>query len=112
MVGLRAANVMLSLVVILIVAALFYKDYASLIRNNKSVVKMLTPSNFVAGTIKFTEQRYFTRNLPLVKIGEDARKGPLIAGQAKKTLVIWWWAKPPAPKTSPSAATSAKPTRA
>ncbi len=35
MVGLRAANVMLSLVVILIVAALFYKDYASLIRNNK-----------------------------------------------------------------------------
>ncbi|HFD3844396.1 TPA: phosphoethanolamine transferase EptA [Serratia marcescens] len=88
MVGLRAANVMLSLVVILIVAALFYKDYASLIRNNKSVVKMLTPSNFVAGTIKFTEQRYFTRNLPLVKIGEDARKGPLIAGQAKKTLVI------------------------
>lgn len=75
MVGLRAANVMLSLVVILIVAALFYKDYASLIRNNKSVVKMLTPSNFVAGTIKFTEQRYFTRNLPLVKIGEDARKG-------------------------------------
>ncbi len=34
-------------------------DYASLIRNNKSVVKMLTPSNFVAGTIKFTEQRYF-----------------------------------------------------
>ena len=51
MVGLRAANVMLSLVVILIVAALFYKDYASLIRNNKSVVKMLTPSNFVAGTI-------------------------------------------------------------
>jgi len=88
MVGLRAANVMLSLVVILIVAALFYKDYASLIRNNKSVVKMLTPSNFVAGTIKFTEQRYFTRNLPLVKIGEDARKGPQIAKQTKNTLVI------------------------
>ncbi|HDJ1442176.1 TPA: phosphoethanolamine transferase EptA [Serratia rubidaea] len=86
--GLRAANIMLSLVVILLIAALFYKDYASLIRNHKSVVKMLTPSNFVAGTIKFTEQRYFTRNLPLVKIGEDAHKGPRIRAEQKKTLVI------------------------
>ncbi|AGB82343.1 putative membrane-associated, metal-dependent hydrolase [Serratia sp. FGI94] len=88
MLGLRAANIMLSLVVILLIAAFFYKDYASLIRNHKSVVKMLTPSNFVAGTIKFTEQHYFTRNLPLVKIGEDAHKGPLIRAEQKKTLVI------------------------
>jgi lipid A ethanolaminephosphotransferase len=88
MLGIRAANVMLSVVIILLIAAFFYKDYASLIRNNKSVVKMLTPSNFVAGTIKFTQQRYFTRNLPLIKIGEDAKKGSLISGQQKKTLVI------------------------
>lgn len=88
MLGLRAANVMLSVVVILLVAALFYKDYASLIRNNKSVVKMLTPSNFVAGTIKFAEHRYFSSNLPLVKIGEDAQLGTTILSQEKKTLVI------------------------
>lgn len=86
--GLRAANVMLSLVVILLIAALFYKDYASLIRNNKSVVKMLTPSNFIAGAIKLTEQRELTRSLPLVKIGEDAHKGPLLRAEQKKTLVI------------------------
>ncbi|KFK94732.1 MULTISPECIES: phosphoethanolamine transferase EptA [unclassified Serratia (in: enterobacteria)] len=88
MMGLRAANVMLSIVVIMLVAALFYKDYASLIRNNKSVVKMLTPSNYVAGTIKFAEHRYFSSNLPLVKIGEDAQLGAAIRGQEKKTLVI------------------------
>ncbi|EFE94343.1 phosphoethanolamine transferase EptA [Serratia odorifera] len=88
MLGLRAANVMLSAVVILLIAALFYKDYASLLRNNKSVVKMLTPSDFIAGTLKFTEQRYFTSNLPLVSIGKDAHKGPLIAAEQKKTLVV------------------------
>lgn len=88
MLGLRAANVMLSAVVILLVAALFYKDYASLIRNNKSVVKMLTPSNLVSGSIKYAQHRYFHKNLPLVKIGEDAHLGPVIRGQAKKTLVI------------------------
>ncbi|QHA89652.1 phosphoethanolamine transferase EptA [Serratia rhizosphaerae] len=86
--GLRAANMMLSLVVILLIAALFYKDYASLIRNNKSVVNMLTPSNFIAGAVKLAEQRELTRHLPLVKIGEDAHKGPLIRAEQKKTLVI------------------------
>lgn len=88
MLGLRAANVMLSVVVILLVAALFYKDYASLIRNNKSVVKMITPTNFVSGTIKYAQHRYFHKNLPLIKIGEDAHLGPVISGQAKKTVVI------------------------
>ncbi|TQI80394.1 lipid A ethanolaminephosphotransferase [Serratia fonticola] len=88
MFGLRAANVMFSVVAILLVAAFFYKDYASLIRNNKNVVKMLTPSNFVAGTLKFVEHHYFSHNLPLVKIGEDAHPGAVISHQPKKTLVI------------------------
>lgn len=88
MFGLRAANVMFSVVAILLVAAFFYKDYASLIRNNKNVVKMLTPSNFVAGTLKFVEHHYFSHNLPLVKIGEDAHPGAVISHQQKKTLVI------------------------
>ncbi|ATM95966.1 putative cell division protein [Yersinia frederiksenii] len=88
MLGLRAANILLSTVVILLVAALFYKDYASLIRNNKSIVKMLTPSNFVSGSFQFAKHKYFASNMALVTIGEDAHKGPIISGQQKKTLVI------------------------
>ncbi|MFL4555823.1 phosphoethanolamine transferase EptA [Yersinia kristensenii] len=88
MLGLRAANILLSTVIIMLVATLFYKDYASLIRNNKSIVKMLTPSNFVSGGVQFAKHKYFARNMPLVTIGEDAHKGPLISGQQKKTLVI------------------------
>lgn len=88
MLGLRAANILLSTVVILLVAALFYKDYASLIRNNKSIVKMLTPSNFVSGSFQFAKHKYFASNMALVTIGEDAHKGPIIRGQQKKTLVI------------------------
>lgn len=88
MLGLRAANILLSTVIILLVATLFYKDYASLIRNNKSIVKMLTPSNFVSGSFQFAKHKYFASNMALVTIGEDAHKGPLISGQQKKTLVI------------------------
>ncbi|CNH57200.1 phosphoethanolamine transferase EptA [Yersinia pekkanenii] len=88
MLGLRAANILLSTLIIFLVATLFYKDYASLIRNNKSIVKMLTPSNFVSGSFQLAKNKYFTRNMPLVTIGEDAHKGPLISGQQQKTLVI------------------------
>lgn len=88
MLGLRAANILASVVIILLIAALFYKDYASLIRNNKSIVKMLTPSNFVSGSFQFAKHKYFTSNMSLVTIGEDAHKGLLISGQQKKTLVI------------------------
>lgn len=88
MLGLRAANILASVVIILLIAALFYKDYASLIRNNKSMVKMLTPSNFVSGSFQFAKHKYFASNMSLVTIGEDAHKGPLISGQQKKTLVI------------------------
>ncbi|WP_145557557.1 phosphoethanolamine transferase EptA [Yersinia aldovae] len=88
MLGLRVANILISFVIILLIAALFYKDYASLIRNNKSIVKMLTPSNFVTGSFQFAKHKYFTRNMPLLRIGEDADKGPVIRGQQKKTVVI------------------------
>ncbi|WP_145497954.1 phosphoethanolamine transferase EptA [Yersinia bercovieri] len=88
MLGLRAANILLSAVIIMLVAALFYKDYASLIRNNKSIVKMLTPSNFVSGSFQFARHKYFASNMSLVRIGEDAHKGPVISGQQKRTLVI------------------------
>ncbi|MCB5300973.1 phosphoethanolamine transferase EptA [Yersinia bercovieri] len=88
MLGLRAANILLSAVIIMLVATLFYKDYASLIRNNKSIVKMLTPSNFVSGSFQFARHKYFASNMSLVRIGEDAHKGPVISGQQKRTLVI------------------------
>ncbi|MDU6412652.1 MAG: phosphoethanolamine transferase EptA [Yersiniaceae bacterium] len=88
MLGLRAANILASVVIILLIAAFFYKDYASLIRNNRSIVKMLTPSNYVSGTISFAHHRYFDENLPLVRIGTDAHKGPVILAQPKKTLVV------------------------
>ena len=88
MLGLRAANILASVVIILLIAAFFYKDYASLIRNNRSIVKMLTPSNYVSGTLSFAHHRYFADNLPLIPIGTDARKGPVILAQPKKTLVV------------------------
>lgn len=84
----RLAGALGALLIILLMAVLFYKDYASLIRNNKGLVKMITPANIVSGTGHYVDQRWLQGSQQLVKIGEDAHKGPLIAAEQKKTLVV------------------------
>lgn len=50
-IGQRFLIIALSLLTILLVAVLFYKDYASLMRNNKELVKSITPSNVITANL-------------------------------------------------------------
>lgn len=84
----RLTGALGAILLILLMAALFYKDYASLIRNNKNLIKMITPANVVSGTGHYVDQRYLQGSQELVKIGGDAHKGPLISAATKKTLVV------------------------
>ena len=84
----RLVGALGAILLILLMAVLFYKDYASLIRNNKGLVKMITPANIVSGTGHYVDQRYLQGDQALVKIGQDAHKGPLMSAAAKKTLVV------------------------
>lgn len=78
-----------SVLVILLIAALMYKDYASLFRNNKGLVKMVTPANVVSGVIHYVDNRWLQGSQQLVRIGQDAHKGPMVKAATKKTLVIF-----------------------
>lgn len=84
----RLASALGALLLILLMGVLFYKDYASLIRNNKGLVKMITPVNVVSGAGHYLDHRFLQGSQALVKIGQDAHKGPLIRANAKKTLVV------------------------
>jgi lipid A ethanolaminephosphotransferase len=84
----RLVSVLAGLLVIILVAAVFYKDYASLFRNNKGVVKMVTPANYISALSRYSKERWFAGDQTLIKIGADAQKGPLIKQQPKKTLVV------------------------
>ncbi|WP_058909917.1 phosphoethanolamine transferase EptA [Entomohabitans teleogrylli] len=86
--AMRFAAVLAALLAIILIAAVFYKDYASLFRNNKSVVKMVTPVNYISALSGYAKSRWFAGDKTLIRIGEDARKGPLLLGQQKKTVVI------------------------
>ncbi len=84
----RLAAFLGALMVIILVASVFYKDYASLFRNNKSIVKMVTPANYVSAMMKYSQERWFAGDQTLVRIGQDAHKGPAILAQKKKTVLI------------------------
>lgn len=84
----RVAAILGALMVIILVASVFYKDYASLFRNNKAIVKMVTPANYVSAIAKYSKNRWFAGDQTLVRIGEDAHKGPVILAQKKKTVLV------------------------
>lgn len=83
----RVASLTISVVLIALVALLFYKDYASLFRNNKELVKSLSPSNSIVASLSYYSHRE-RANLPLVTIGEDAHQAPQMLTGAKKNLTI------------------------
>ncbi|QQG28081.1 phosphoethanolamine transferase EptA [Pectobacterium carotovorum] len=86
-IGMRFLSVIISLFAILSVAAFFYKDYASFMRNNKELVKAITPSNIVAASLSYHKHSVLA-NLPLDQIGLDAHKAAPPSPTAKKNLVI------------------------
>jgi len=72
---------------VLVVALFFYKDYASLFRNNRELVKSLGPSNSITAAYSYYKHHRMD-NLPLVKLGEDATRVPQMHQGTKKNLTI------------------------
>lgn len=86
-VAVRLLSIVVSALLIILVAAFFYKDYASLFRNNKELVKTLSPSNSITASLSWYSHNR-TANLPLVRIGEDARQRPEMQRGPHKNLTI------------------------
>lgn len=83
----RLISVAISVCLILLVALFFYKDYASLFRNNKELVKALSPSNSIVASLSYYSHQKLA-NAPLIKIGEDAKLSPLMSGGKKNLTII------------------------
>ena len=85
---LRLASLLLSVLLVGLVALPFYKDYASLFRNNKELVKSLSPSNSIAASWSYYAHHRLA-NLPLIRTGEDAHQSPQrLAGKRNLTILI------------------------
>ncbi|ELI8804079.1 phosphoethanolamine transferase EptA [Klebsiella michiganensis] len=87
-VAVRLLSIVVSALLIILVAAFFYKDYASLFRNNKELVKSLSPSNSIVAMNSWYAHNRMD-NLPLVKIGEDAvQKAQMRSGPRKNLTIV------------------------
>ena len=83
----KGLSILASIAVIILIALMFYKDYASLFRNNKELVKSLSPSNSIAASYSWYSHTRLS-NLPLVKIGEDAQQQARMQQGPRKNLTI------------------------
>ncbi len=83
----RLSSIALSIIAILLIALFFYKDYASLFRNNNTLIKSLSPSNSISALYSYYKH-HKTDNLPLIKIGEDAYLDAAVKKNPRKNLTI------------------------
>ncbi|MFM5394584.1 phosphoethanolamine transferase [Aeromonas veronii] len=84
-VALRAGALAISLLFIGGVASLYYQDYASVGRNNKSLAKEIVPANYVHGLYKYGRDVLFATPIPYQQLGTDAR---VVARGSKPTLMF------------------------
>ncbi|WP_111899655.1 phosphoethanolamine transferase [Aeromonas veronii] len=83
--ALRAGALAISLLFIGGVASLYYQDYASVGRNNKSLAKEIVPANYVHGLYKYGRDVLFATPIPYQQLGIDAR---VVARGSKPTLMF------------------------
>lgn len=71
--GVRLLSMVLSLLVVAAVAGVYYKDYASVGRNNRTLNLEIVPTNYLYSTFQYYNHRYFTHTGPFQVIGNDAK---------------------------------------
>ncbi|MGB5447040.1 MAG: phosphoethanolamine--lipid A transferase, partial [Psychromonas sp.] len=81
----RTVLLAVAIIGILIIAVFYYKDYASIGRNNSYLNKMINPAH-AYNSYKYLRRHYFTEKLEYKKIGEDASVES--AKNDKPTLMI------------------------
>lgn len=78
-------SVLASLLVLLAIGFAFYRDYSSLLRNNRHIRDQVLPLNVVRHTHGYLKGLYSTRQQPLRAIGMDAQRAP---GPRRKLVIL------------------------
>ncbi|WP_434362126.1 phosphoethanolamine transferase EptA [Parasalinivibrio latis] len=55
------------------VAALYYKDYASLVRNHSEIKSLINPTNYLSASFRYAKYSLYEKNLPFKSLGTDAK---------------------------------------
>ena len=83
---LKCISLCIAIGVIVLIAVFYYKDYASIGRNNAYLNKMINPAH-VYNIAKYINRNYLTKPMPYLTLGEDAQLTTAING--KPTLMVF-----------------------
>ncbi|WP_232313381.1 phosphoethanolamine transferase [Enterovibrio coralii] len=84
-----------SVAVVGAIASVYYKDYASLVRNNSEIKALINPTNYLSASFRYAKYRLYEKNIPFQSLGTDAtdeRKGDkpnvivLVVGETSRAM--------------------------
>lgn len=78
-------NVLATLMVLAAVSLAFYKEYSSLLRNNRYIREQVLPLNVLRHTYGYLRSSYSAKAQPLRTIGEDAARTP---GERPRLVIL------------------------
>ncbi len=85
--GWWTVNVVASLVILTVVSLAFYKDYASLLRNNRQLKDQVLPVTFVRNANGYLNRRYMAVSRPLRTVAEDATRPAPVQGRRPRLII-------------------------
>lgn len=77
-----------SLLLLGVIAAGFYKDFASVFRNHRELKYLLTPSNYIQASSTYLRKSAALRPVEVKPIGEDAKQGARWAKITRPSLTV------------------------
>lgn len=86
--GMRLATLLATLLVLAGTVYFSYKDLASLFRNNRQLVYLITPTNYLAAATRYVHHRSKENPAEVAPLGTDARKSAAWAAHSRKTVLV------------------------
>ncbi|MGL6002110.1 MAG: phosphoethanolamine transferase [Plesiomonas sp.] len=83
--GWRLLSLSASLLIVGIIALFFYKDYASVGRNNPTLRTMIIPTYYVNNTYKYIKRTHFSKPVVYQQIGLDAKLSSPALGNSESS---------------------------
>ena len=72
----KTISIVVSCLIVLIIAALYYQNYVSVGRNHSSLKRLIVPTYFINGLGGYVKDNYFAQPMPYRYLGEDAKRDP------------------------------------
>ncbi|TKF21102.1 phosphoethanolamine--lipid A transferase [Vibrio genomosp. F6] len=87
----KLGSMLASVIVIALIAMMYYQDYASVGRNNSALKKAIIPTQFIYSATGFIKDKYLTTPLEYKYIGADAKQSDeaLQDSKSKPTLLVF-----------------------